>query len=280
MRIGAHISISKGLDKACNMTEEIKGNTFQFFTRNPRGGRARKISSVEINTFSKLRESMSIVPIVGHLPYTVNLAAEKKETYDFASDIVEKDLERGETIGAEYLVVHPGRNKAKKEGLNKIVNLLERNLVNFKGDCLLLLETMVGGGSEIGTIEDLKEIFNALKGIKNLGVCLDTCHLFAAGWDFRNDETISILKDKLDRYIGLEKVKVIHLNDSLHPLSSGKDRHAKICEGFIGNEGISNLINDAFFGNLPLILETPVESYQQYSDEINKVVNLVKESNN
>ncbi len=273
-RIGAHISISKGLDKACSMTEEIEGNTFQFFTRNPRGGKARRIEKAEIDLFSKTRTKKNIFPIMGHLPYTVNMAAEKSSVYNFALEIVGKDLVRGERIGAEYLVVHPGRNKDRQEGIKKITTALEEKLGDFKGQCILLLEAMAGSGSEIGLLKDLKIIVDNLGKHPNLGICLDSCHLFAAGWDFRKQEMVLDLKDTLDKYFGLEIIKVMHLNDALFPPGSGKDRHARIGQGYMGDEGIKNLIKDDFFSTLPFILETPVENYREYGEDIREVLKL------
>ncbi len=276
MRIGAHISIAKGLDKACHMVEEIGGNTFQFFTRNPRGGRARNIGQEEIEKFRRLRESKDIAPMVGHLPYTVNLAADKDEVYVFAASIVEKDLVRAEEMGAEFVVCHPGRNSDRGEGLKKITLLLEDKLGKFQGNCLLLLENMAASGTEIGSIEDLGLIFSALGHPRGLGVCFDSCHLFSNGWDLREPGHIDRLKSDADRAFGLESVKAFHLNDSLYPLESGKDRHARIGRGHIGLEGFTNIVNDPFFSTLPLILETPVDEYIQYGEEIKELQSLLE----
>ena len=278
MNIGAHISIAKGLDKACSMTEEVGGNTFQFFTRNPRGGRARTIGQGEMDKFKEKRHEKQIGPVLGHLPYTVNMAADKEDVYAFASEIVGKDLIRGEAMGAEYLVVHPGRNQDRRTGLEKITLLLADKLVKHEGSIMLLLETMVGKGSELGSIKDLGLIIEALGQPENLGVCLDSCHLFAAGWDFTQAEVLSELKTTLDAAIGLKRVKAMHINDSLYPVNSGKDRHAKIGWGHMGMQGIENIIRDSFFSTLPLILETPVDDYKEYGEEIAVLRHMLPES--
>ena len=274
MRIGAHITISKGLDKACHMVEEIGGNAFQFFTRNPRGGSAREIGSGEIKKFKEIQKEKDIGPLLGHLPYTVNMAAEKDEVYAFAASIVGKDLQRGEAMGADYLVCHPGRNHDRLAGLKKITVILEEKLAAFEGQCMFLLETMAGDGSEIGSLTELQALFAALGNPKNLGVCLDSCHLFAAGWDFRDIKAIDKLKSEEDKVFGLERVKAFHVNDALFPVGSGKDRHARIGQGYIGEEGFRNIVNDPFFATLPLILETPVDKYTEYKEEIKRLLDL------
>ncbi len=276
MIIGAHITITKGLDKACLMTEEIGGNAFQFFTRNPRGGKARDIDKVEIELFAKSKEEKGIFPAVGHLPYTVNLAAENESTYAFAGSIVGKDLERAEAAGFDYLVVHPGRNKDRQAGLKKMILLLEERLAayNFK-KTMLLLESMVGGGTELGTLEDLKITLDFFNKHEGLGICLDTCHLFASGWDLRKKSEVDKLVGLLNDYFGLNRIKLVHLNDSLFPFKSYKDRHAPIGEGHLGDEGIRNVAGNEFLGNLPLILETPVDNYLEYGKEIERVNNLL-----
>lgn len=276
MRIGAHITISKGLDKACHMVEEIGGNAFQFFTRNPRGGSARQIGAAEIKKFKDIQQEKGIGPLLGHLPYTVNMAAEKEEVYAFATSIVEKDLLRGEEMGANYLVCHPGRNGDRLAGLKKIIVLLEEKLAAFEGRCMFLLETMAADGSEIGSLEDLQLIFSALGSPKNLGVCLDSCHLFAAGWDFRDQKAVDTLKAAAEKSFGLERVKAFHVNDALFPVGSGKDRHARIGRGYIGLDGFRNIVNDPFFATLPLILETPVNKYTEYGEEIKTLLELLK----
>ena len=276
MKLGAHISIARGLDKALHMTEEIGGDTFQFFTRNPRGGSARSIGEEEIRTFKELRREMGIGPLVGHLPYTVNMAAEKDEVYRFAGEIVEKDLKRAEALGVEYVVCHPGRNSSVLEGMKRITLLLSEKLQAFPGGTAFLLEAMGAHGSEIGSLKDLGLIISALGHPPGLGVCLDSCHLFAAGWDFRDPPSLEQLKAAVDEAFGLERVKAFHLNDSLFPLGSGKDRHARIGRGHIGLKGFRLIVNDPYFSTLPLILETPVDGYIQYGEEIKELQKLVE----
>ncbi|PKM84078.1 MAG: endonuclease [Firmicutes bacterium HGW-Firmicutes-13] len=279
LRLGCHLSIAKGLDKTALMAQEIKAATFQFFTRNPRGGAARNITDQEINNWIEVRSEKNLYPIVGHLPYAVNLAAPKKNIHTFAANVLSGDLERMDKIGAEYLVVHPGSHvgEGREKGINRIVKALEISLLKFNGKSKLLLETMAGQGTEIGSLIEIRDIIKLCGTPPGLGVCLDTCHLFSAGYDLNKKEGVEILLDDLQKYIGLEKVKVIHLNDSKYPLGSKKDRHELIGKGFIKKEGILNVLTQPAFKELPFILETPAKGYLEYGEEIKLIKSWLEE---
>lgn len=270
LRLGAHLSIAKGLPRTAAMAEEIGANCFQFFTRNPRGSKARKIPDTEVNRWQELQQEKLLAPMVGHFPYTVNMAAPKEETRQFAQDILAADLERMDRVGADYLVVHPGSHVSSgtDAGRQRILEALEQALLPFQGETHLLLEAMSGQGSEIGTLQDLGFFLQALDHPVNLGFCLDTCHLFAAGWEVRTRTGLEQLLEQVEQHVGLNRVRVIHLNDSLHDLGSGKDRHAKLGQGFLGREGLVNIITHPSLHPLPFILETPVEDYREYGEEI------------
>jgi deoxyribonuclease IV len=270
MRLGSHLSVSKGFDSAAEMAREIGANTFQFFTRNPRGGAARAISAVETEKWSKLKKEYDIAPIVGHLPYTVNMASPVERAFNFAKMVVADDLQRMDKVGVEYLVIHPGSHagSGKDEGLKKIMTCLEESFLPFTGNTVLLLETMAGQGSEIGTIKDIKVILSAMGGHKQIGVCIDSCHLTGEGYDFLNRDEVERLVYELDTEIGLERVRTVHLNDSKFPPGTHKDRHERIGRGYLGKEGMLNLITHPAFSSLPLLLETPVDNYLQYGEEI------------
>jgi deoxyribonuclease-4 len=270
LRIGAHLSIAGGLPAAAKMAEEIKANTFQFFTRNPRGGKAREIGADEVAAWEKERVERDIYPIMGHLPYTVNMASPKDEVYDFARLVLTEDLRRCESCGAELLVVHPGSHLGEgvQKGLQRIASLLEEVLSPWEGRAKLLLETMAGQGSEVGTIEDLAWLGEALGWPECLGFCIDSCHLFAAGYDLRTQAGLDQLLEELDQKVSLARVHAVHLNDSKFPLGSGKDRHAPLGKGYIGEEGLSLIINSPHLKHLPFLLETPTEDYREYADEI------------
>ncbi|RQD76521.1 MAG: deoxyribonuclease IV [Candidatus Syntrophonatronum acetioxidans] len=270
MQLGCHLSIAKGLPKSLEMAGEVKANTFQFFTRNPRGGSARKITTRERDKWKELRKKEELYPVVGHLPYTLNLAAPREEVHSFTSRVLLEDLNRMEEIDAEYLVLHPGSHVSlgREKGILRIIKALEDSLLQFKGSSMLLLETMAGQGTEIGTLKDIKEIMDSLGNPYNLGVCLDTCHLFAAGYDFREKEDVQRLIDDLEFLVGLDKARVFHLSDSKYPLGSKKDRHQLIGKGYLQKEGLLNVLKAPPFKDLPFILETPVKNYLQYGDEI------------
>lgn len=277
MRIGCNLSIAKGLDKAIHMAEEVNANTFQFFTRNPRGGSARVISSSEIKNWKVQRSSANLFPIIGHLPYTVNPASSTPKSYEFAKMCLREDLQRMDAIGAEFLVFHPGSyvKGGVLKGIERIVLALTEVFSEYNGDAMLLLETMTGKGTEIGSNpEELGIIIKALNNPAHLGVCLDSCHLFAAGYDLRKEEEIDRMVGEFDRHVGLDNIKAAHLNDSKMDLGSNKDRHALIGQGLIGTTGIANFINHPHLRHLPFVLETPVNDYLGYGDEILAVKHL------
>ncbi|MGI6038226.1 MAG: deoxyribonuclease IV [Limnochordia bacterium] len=278
MRIGAHLSIAKGLDKAAEMAVSIGANTFQFFTRNPRGGAARQIPAQEIELWESKRKEADIFPIVGHLPYTVNLASPKKPTAAFARQVISEDLERCSKFGAEYLVVHPGSHagQGEEKALVQIVEGLAEIFSGFSGSTRLLLEAMAGQGSEVGSLEHLAWIGERLAWPPNLGVCLDSCHLTAAGYDFQASGGVDKLVEDLAKTVGLERVYVFHLNDSKFPPGSHKDRHALLGEGYVGLEGIEGIINHPQLRHLPFLVETPVDDYTLYAEEIRRAKGLYR----
>jgi len=272
MRIGAHLTITKGLDKAAEMAVEIGGNTFQFFTRNPRGGKARQIPAEEISRWLKRREELDVYPAVGHFPYTVNLASLEDKQKDFAHLVLHDDLLRMSEAGVELAVSHPGRyDQDKQENLKRLTELIASVMEEISPSTFFCLETMALQGREIGSIEDLSSVLDALANHPQVGIALDSAHLFAAGWDLRTKEGCRRLVEALDQKIGLSKVKFMHLNDTKVPLGSHKDRHEKIGYGILGKKGIEAIIEDEFLGSLPLILETPVADYKEYAAEIQAV---------
>ncbi len=278
MRLGAHLSIAQGLEGAARTAIQIGANTFQYFTRNPRGGKARSIGGEEITRWLSLRRDLDLYPIAGHLPYTVNPAAPPGRQRDFARLVLTEDLERVRSIGGEYIVAHPGRyGENREEAIGYLVSLIEETVLAAPpGGPVLLLETMACQGSELGSLEDLLEVLKRLSWPPQVGICLDTAHLFEAGWDLRTPAGCDELVARLESFFGLEKVKLVHLNDSLTPLSSRRDRHALIGTGELGESGIASVVNHPFLGSLPLILETNVENYIDYAGEIKKVKAFLK----
>ena len=280
MRLGSHLSVSKGFDQAAETAHQIGANTFQFFTRNPRGGAARTIEAQEIVKWREAKAKYDIAPIVGHLPYTVNMAAHVEKSYAFAKMVVADDLSRMDKVGAEYLVMHPGSHagSGRETGIARIVACLQESFLPFTGETMLLLETMAGQGSEIGTLDDIREIMAQLDYPKRLGTCIDTCHLIGAGYDFLQKDQVDRLVDDLDSTMGLERVRAIHLNDSKFPPGTHKDRHERIGKGYLGKEGLLNIITHPAFIHLPMLLETPVDEVSQYGEEIKLIHSWLAET--
>ncbi len=277
MRVGAHLTIAKGLPEAARLARRIGANTFQYFTRNPRGGAVRSMDAAEIAAWREARAELDLYPVVGHLPYTVNLAARREETRAFATRVLREDLARAAEYGADYLVVHPGSHGGDgvEAGCERIARSLAEVLEGGDGRVTLLLETMAGQGTEVGFAPaHLGRIIDLLGRPRHLGVCLDSCHLFAAGYDLRRTEGIDALLEELDRAVGLERVAALHLNDSKVPLGGRRDRHELLGRGHLGDEGLRTLLGHPFIRTLPWLIETTVEDYLDYADEIRRAREL------
>lgn len=259
LRIGPHISISKGFKQAAKDAISIDANTFQFFTRNPRGGSAKAIDPKDIDQLKILMAQHDIHTLLAHAPYTMNPAAQKDDVYDFAHLTLRDDLDRLEQIPCSLYNFHPGSHTGKgvEYGIHRIVSLLNAVLTGNESTCLLL-EGMSGKGTEIGSrFEELRQIIDQVIHQHLMGVCLDTCHLYSAGYDIVN-HLDDVLND-FDRIVGLDRLKAIHLNDSKMPFNSHKDRHEYIGQGTIGLDALSRVINHPQLKHLPFFLETPIE---------------------
>ena len=258
MPIGAHMTIGKGVNKALDDALSIGADTMQIFTRNPRGGKAKELSEEEIKLFRTRVEELNFGPWVAHAPYTVNLASVKTEVREFGIRTLKEDLKRVELLGGQYLVVHSGAHTGQgtEKGLELLAEALEEILSASTQRVSILLEGMSGSGSELGAkLEQLKWVLGKLDK-PNLGVCLDTAHLFAAGYDVcRWDE----LWQRIEEIIGAEYIKAMHINDSAADLASHKDRHASLGEGMIGLQAFQKIVSHEKVRQLPLILETPSE---------------------
>lgn len=257
LHIGCHLSISKGFAHIGKEALSIKADTFQFFTRNPQGGKAKDIDLADVAKFRTLADENHFAPVVAHAPYTLNPCSDNPQTREFAEMVFSDDLKRMELIPHNYYNFHPGSHVGQgvSMGIAMIIDLLNR-ILTPEQNTIVLLETMSGKGSEIGrSFEELAEIRAGVKLKDKLGVCLDTCHVFAAGYDIINN--LDGVMTEFDKIIGLQHLKAIHLNDSLMPLASNKDRHAKIGAGEIGAEPLIRFINHHAVKNLPFVLETP-----------------------
>lgn len=259
LRIGCHLSVSKGFLAMGKAAEEIGANCFQFFSRNPRGGRAKEWEEADIRAFLAFAEEHDIADLLAHAPYTLNPCAKDEKLRRFAFETMADDLERlGRLPGCMYNF-HPGSHvgQGSSEGITYIAELLNR-LFTHGGQTTVLLETMAGKGTEVGrSFEELRAIIDRVEDSSRLGVCLDTCHVFDGGYDIVSG--LEDVLDEFDKVIGLNRLKAIHLNDSKNILGSHKDRHERIGEGNIGLETFAAVINHEKLQGIPCYLETPNE---------------------
>ncbi len=273
--IGPHISIAKGFAKAAETAVEIGANTFQFFSRNPRGGNAKDFDEKDIEKFQKIRKKNKFGPILAHAPYTMNLGGAKDEVYEFAKMVIKEDIERMDYLGIEFLCFHPGSHVGGgiDFGIQRIIDGLNGALTGQE-NITILLETMSGKGTEIGfEFEQLKRIIDGIEHNEKIGICLDTCHIFSAGYDIVND--LEGVLEEFDTIIGLDRLKAIHLNDSMMEYASKKDRHAEIGHGKIGLETIIEFMSHPKLKKTPFFLETPLDE-EGHKKEIEMIKTILK----
>ena len=255
--IGNHTSSSKGYAAMARQIIKNGGNTFAFFTRNPRGGKAKAIDETDIQNFLVLAQENHFGKIVAHAPYTLNACAAKEELRTFERETFADDLRRMEYTPGNYYNFHPGSHvgQGSEIGIQKIAEILN-DVLTEEQTTTVLLETMSGKGTEVGrNFEELRKILNLVEKKSKMGICLDTCHVWDGGYDIVHDLD-GVLND-FDHIIGLERLKAIHLNDSLNDCGSHKDRHARIGEGKIGMEALVRIIKHPALREIPFILETP-----------------------
>ena len=275
MRIGAHLSASKGYTHMLKEALSIGADTFQFFTRNPRGGKAKDIDEADVQTFLKESSENGVNIILAHAPYTLNCCSANEDTRRFARETFADDLKRMEYTPGMLYNFHPGSHvgQGAEKGIALITEVL--NEVMFpEMTTTVLLETMAGKGSEVGrSFEELKSIIDGVSLKDKIGVCLDTCHVFDSGYDIVDD--LDGVLEAFDRVIGIGRLKALHLNDSKNTLGSHKDRHEKIGQGNIGIAAFENIVNHPYLKDLPMFLETPNE-LDGYAAEIKLLKSLVK----
>lgn len=267
LNIGCHLSSSKGFLAMGKTASEIGASTFQFFTRNPRGSKAKDIDPHDAEALVTYMETNGFGKILAHAPYTLNPAGSDPKVRDFAEMVMKDDLIRMEHIPGNYYNFHPGSHVGQglDEGVKLISGLLNR-LLSEEQTTIVLLETMAGKGTEIGrSFDEIRMILDRVELNGKVGVCLDTCHVYDAGYDIVND--LEGVLEEFDKIIGIERLKAIHINDSKNPFSSHKDRHEKIGEGSIGLPAFSRIINHPNLRDLPFYLETPNE-LDGYAKEI------------
>ena len=275
MKIGCHLSASGGYLAMAQTAVSIGANVFQFFTRNPRGGAAKPIDKGDVKAFREYAAEHGVGPILAHAPYTLNAAGSEARVREFAESVMADDLERLEhTPGAMYNF-HPGSHvgQGAEEGIALVSGMLSRILSKKPYKTTVLLETMSGKGSEIGRdFEEIRAIIDATDA--PVGVCLDTCHVWDGGYDIAGD--LDAVLDEFDKVVGLERLKAVHLNDSMNALGAHKDRHEKFGKGRIGEKALADVINNPRLRDLPFYLETPCD-LQGYRDEIALIKTLRKD---
>ena len=261
--IGCHLSSSKGFMAMGRQAAEIGANTFAFFTRNPRGGAAKPVDPEDAADFMQFAAENNFGKLVAHAPYTMNACAADENIRRFAREAMADDLARMESVPGNYYNFHPGSHVKQGTEIGTALIAEQLNTVLTKEQStIVLLESMAGKGSEMGrNFEELREIIDRVELQEKLGVCIDTCHIWDGGYDIVNE--LDGVLEQFDRIIGLDRLKAVHMNDSLNPLGAHKDRHAKIGEGHIGAEALIRVINHPALRGLPVILETPndIEGY-------------------
>lgn len=265
--VGNHLSASKGFEAMGKHAVELGGDTFAFFTRNPRGGSAKAIDPEDVKRLQELMEERGFGKLVAHAPYTMNLCAKKTDVRQFSIEMLRDDLKRMEYLPGHYYNFHPGSHveQGAETGIEMIADALNQSLWR-EMSTTVLLETMAGKGSEVGrNFEELKTIMEKTECRDHLGVCLDTCHIWDGGYDIVEDLD-GVLKE-FDRVIGLEHLKAVHFNDSMNLCGSHKDRHEKIGQGKIGSEALKRVATHPLLQDKPFILETPNED-EGYAAEI------------
>jgi deoxyribonuclease-4 len=272
MILGSHLSIAKGYKKAGETAIDIGANTFQFFTRNPRGGKAKDLDLKDIQALRDIMEEHHFGPLLAHAPYTLNLASGKEDVRTFGMNMLRDDLDRMEQLPAYLYNFHPGSHvkDGVEIGVERIVTALNEVMTGDE-TTTILLETMAGKGSEVGrNFGELKSILSELAYPEKFGICMDTCHVYDSGYDVRGN--LQQVLDDFDSALGLEKIRAIHLNDSKFGLGSHKDRHAGVGEGELGLDFLLEILDYEAFKDVPFFLETP------YDDEGHKrEIALLKE---
>jgi len=278
MQIGAHVSISGSLDRSVDNAVERECSAFQIFTRNPRSWFAK---DVDPNDAEKFKEKLSDSDIdrmatCAHMPYLPNLSTPEDEGYEKSIKSMIKEVERCDKLGIPYLVTHLGSHKGSGEenGIKRLTNALNE-VAKTKADVMILLENTAGQKNSVGSdFKQLAEIFSKCKPAKKFGVCLDTCHAFVAGYDLRTKEAAKKTMKEFDETVGIENLKILHLNDSKGELNSNLDRHNHIGLGEIGNEGLSEMIKIMNENKIPIVLETPIDDIRDDFENIRMAKSL------
>ena len=279
MRLGFHVSISGGFSLAVQRAHELGCTTMQIFSRNPRGWTVKPLDKDDIAEFKRLREQFDINPVFVHTNYLINLASPKPDLYERSIEQFVIDLERTEHLGAEYLVTHLGSASGQEPGwmIERVADALNMAMKLHKPQAMILLENTAGEKGDVGyTFEQVSEVISRLSNTDKIGICYDTCHGFAAGYDIRTKQSVDAIAEKIDSTVGVSRLKGMHLNDCLRDFDSHVDRHWHIGEGKIGEDGFKAILNHKAFRDVPKIMETPKETEEDDPRNMKKVRSLVK----
>jgi deoxyribonuclease-4 len=275
--LGAHVSISGAIHMSVDRAVELGCTTFQIFTRNPRGWTYTKLKKAEVDEFRRKFEAAGFRVAVAHMPYLPNIASPKKDIYEKSVRSLVAELERCGALGLELLVVHVGSHLGAglEKGVEQVANAVNRAVEAVDNQVKVLLENMAGQRNSCGSrFEDIAEILSRVKNADRVGVCLDTCHLLAAGYDIRSEEAVEATISRFDKVVGLNRLWAVHLNDSRGGLGSGLDRHEHIGIGNIGENGFKAFINHPAIRDKPMVIETPEDERGNYATDLAKLRKL------
>ena len=276
IKCGLHVSIANGIDLAVDRAKEKTCNTFQIFTSNPRSWKTRSLNTNEITKFNEKLHKYEIKPVFSHMPYLPNFSSPNNAIHKKSVRSLIDELNRCNRLGISYIVIHLGSHlgKGRKVGVNKITNAIDTAFHLSKGKAILLLENTTGTKNSMGSsFREIQDIIDKISDNNRLGICFDTCHAFAAGYDLRDATSIGKTVDKLKEEIEFERLKVVHANDSKGKLASHLDRHEHIGKGYIGNKGFRAILHTDIFRRLPIILETPIDNSR---DDFTNLVKIRK----
>lgn len=279
VRLGVHVSIAKSIDTSVDNALKDKCDTFQIFTRNPRGWKFSDLEAEEIEAFREKVETSGLSPVVDHMPYLPNLACPEDELYEKSKSTLVAEVDRCVQLGIRYLVTHLGSHlgSGREVGLERLGNALNQATKHAKGDFQICLENMAGTKNSMGSkFEELREILDTVKQKDRVAVCLDTCHTYAAGYDLHVEKAVEKTLSRFDGTVGLENLRVVHLNDSESGLGSGHDRHEHIGLGYIGTSGFKAILHHKAIRELPMILETPIDDRRGVAGNMEVVRRLAK----
>jgi deoxyribonuclease IV len=279
LKVGMHVSIAGTIDQSVDRAVESHCDTFQIFTRNPRGWKVSKLELKEVESFKSKLKQHKLGPVVSHMPYLPNLSSPKDDFYEKSVEALVGEVDRCTALKIEYIVIHLGSHLGygREAGLKRLVAALNRATPKIKGDLKILLENTAGQANSMGSkFEDLREIIDQSRHPKRLGVCPDSCHLYASGYDLHTSKSVKATMERFNEIVGVDELKVLHINDSKNGLGSGLDRHEHIGMGYIGEEGFRALLHYPSIRELPLILETPIDERRDDQENLKMVRELGK----